>query len=229
MKKFLLLAAVAASAMTASAESFSDFFRLSFAPKDEAEKVITPGETVTVTSYYDFYAGAFPAGMESWQAQGVISATNIYDEPVDLGCSISCVDKESKLFSSCYEIVGGAGNCLSPNGEGFINFTNIPSLAPNGKIKIDVDLIDGDAIVNHKSIMLKVDMWVVEAGEKLEGSEATVYVNFTNMYDITAAVDAIETDTKAEYFNLLGQRVSEPQKGRVYLVRKSGKVSKVLF
>lgn len=229
MKKFLLLAAVAASAMTASAESFSDFFRLSFAPKDEAEKVITPGETVTVTSYYDFYEGAFP-GFESWQAQGVVSATNIYDEPVDLGCSISCVDKVTKDFSSCFNIVGGTGNCLPPNAEGVINFTEIPSINPEGAIKIDVDLIDKDIILNHKSAMLKVDMWVIEAGEKLEGSEATVYVYFRNWSDITNAVGAIETvGAKAEYFNLLGQRVSEPQKGRVYLVRKAGKVSKILF
>lgn len=229
MKKFLLLAAVAASAMTASAETFSDFFQLSFAPKDEAEKVITPGETVTVTSYYDFYEGAFP-GIEQWQAQGVVSATNIYDEPVDLGCTISCVDKVTKDFSSCFNIVGGTGNCLSPNAEGVIDFTNIPSIDPKGAIEIDVDLIDRNIILNHHSVMLKVDMWVKEAGEKLEGSDATVYVYFRNWSDITNAVGAIETDGgKAEYFNLLGQRVAEPQKGRVYLVRKNGKVSKRIF
>lgn len=214
--------------MSASAETFSDFFKLSFAPKDEAEKVITPGETVTVTSYYDEYQGQFPAGMEGWQAQGVVYATNIYDEPVDIACSLSCVDNTTKEFSSCFGY-GLAGNCLSPNKDGVIKFTNIPSIEPEGIVHFDVDLIDKDAITNHKSITLKLDLWVVDGGEKLEGSEATVYVNFKNWSDITNAVDAIEADGKAEYFNLLGQRVSEPQKGRVYLMRKAGKVSKRVF
>lgn len=54
-------------------------------------------------------------------------------------------------------------------------------------------------------------------------------VAFADISGIESVRDEVETEAPAEYFTLEGIKVANPEKGRIYIVRKGADVSKILF
>lgn len=63
-----------------------------------------------------------------------------------------------------------------------------------------------------------------------DDESAVVYIKFNHLKDVTMGVkDIVAESAPIEYYNLQGVRVSEPQKGNLYIIRSGKKVSKRLF
>ncbi|MDO4334264.1 MAG: hypothetical protein Q4C37_00325 [Bacteroidales bacterium] len=234
MKKLLLLAAVAASMSVANAEDFGTYFALT-----SDGEAISNGQTVTIAGYYDPVAKDNPEVLDipgytpfqGYKADAIIIATNIYDEAMDLAFTIKRIEPSIESVPSYTNGVGGIGYfqiCYNDQCNNADDHSKSFSLDPEGG-KVDFD-------IHHAGFMdlipatLKLDLCVMEGGDKIEGTDCTVYVSFTNEKDITAAVDGIQAEDGAEeYYNLQGFRVAEPEKGGIYLVRKGSKVTKRLF
>lgn len=221
MKKFLLTAILAAMTASMNAESFADYFKLTF-----GDKVIENGQTVTEDAYYDYYA-EFGFDEKSYWADAILYATNVGEESMYLDMVMTCVDKTTENFQLCPNVNGASGQCFGPT-NGVISVSTQNSVANEGYVKMDIHEIDIQNI--EKPTKLKLDLSARVGDMKLEGSDCTIYVNFTHSKDITAAVDGVEADAApAEYFNLQGVKVVQPEKGGIYIVRKGSKVTKQLF
>lgn len=227
MKKLLLMA-IAATSLSASAESFSDYFKLSF-----EDETLSNEQTITVGSYYDpfvqanpEYAGLFPP---SYQSQARIKATNVYDENMDIAFVLTPVGQIIGGYQLCFEYNNAPGNCLGPRTENgpVESPDNLNSIAPEGYIILDVDQTN---FTDLTPVSFKLELCVMEGGEKIEGTDYLININFTHWSDITLAVEGIEADSaSAEYYNLQGVKVAQPEKGGIYIVRKGAKVTKQLF
>lgn len=234
MKKLLLLAAMAASMSVAKAETFSDIFKLTY-----NDKVIENGETVIDTKYYDKVAkdnpeiadipGYTPA--QGYDAEAVIIATNIYDEAMDLAFSVKRIEPSIESVPSITDGIGGIGffqicyNNLCHNAD---NHSDMFSLDPEGG-HVDFDFHQTH-FTELTPVTFQFDFCVMEAGEKLEGTDYTIYLKFSHESDITLGVNGVEIENATEtYFNLQGMPVAQPQKGGIYVVRKGNKVSKRVF
>lgn len=228
MKKLLLLAMAAASVSPVFAAGFNDYFALSC-----GDETLTNGQTVTISTYYDAILmdnpefGDIPGYVSTYTSQARIKAANVTDEAMDIAFKLTCVDNVTNQFQLCFEFDDAAGNCLGAiNGE--VNSPDdLRSVNPEGYIMMDVDQV---GFTEPTPATFKLDLYVTEGGDKIEGTDCTVYVSFTHEKDITAAVDGIQAEDGAEeYYNLQGMRVAEPEKGGIYLVRKGSKVTKRLF
>lgn len=222
MKKILLTAALAAMTASMNAESFADYFKLTF-----GDQVIENGQTVTEDSYYDEYADLGFDDFQNYVAVASIKATNVCDESLDIDFTMTCVDNKTEIFQLCYDLEGAPGNCLGPQ-DGVISSSSIKSIKSGGYINLDIH--ENEISDFTSPTLFKLDLSARSGNMKLEGSDCTIYVNFTHKKDVTAAVDGIEADNATtEYFNLQGVKVSQPEKGGIYIVRKGSKVAKQLF
>lgn len=228
MKKILLLAAIAASSITASAASFGDYFALTY-----EEQALENGQTLTVATYWDPILKEYPemnipGYTPSYMAQAKIKATNIYDEAMDIAFVLTCVDNATEKFQLCYEFDSAPGNCLGPKNGKVTSPDNLDSIDPDGGyIIMDVDQT---SFTDLTPVTMKLDLYVTEGGDKIEGTDTTVYIQFTHESDITAAVNGIQAENGSEeYFNLQGIRVTQPERGNIYIVRTGSKISKRIF
>lgn len=231
MKKLLLIAALAASTATMCAETFSDFFKLTY-----GDQVIENGQTVSNGMFYDpivmeypELAGVFPP---SYEAKAAIKATNVYDDSMNITCVLTrtqpaisdefpAAGSPIGLFQLCFELSNAPGNCISEFPA------ELPIILPEEFIIME---IEQKQFTDLTPTTYKLDLWVTEGGEKVNGTDCTIYLNFTHENDITAAVDGVEVDAApAEYYNLQGVKVAQPEKGGIYIVRKGSKVTKQLF
>lgn len=223
MKKFLLLAALAASSIGMNAETFDTFFKLTY-----EDQVIENGQTVTDNTYFDEYAEVGLPGFTKFVSIATIIATNVYDEAMDLAFVLSCVDNKTESFQLCYAYENGFGNCLTARNGSVTSPSTLPSIDIDGYLKMDIHEVDITDFTS--STTFKLDMYVTEGGEKIAGTDATVYIKFTHESDITAGVGSISAENgPEEYFNLQGIRVAQPERGNIYIVRNGSKVSKRLF
>lgn len=240
MKKLLLIAALAASTATMSAETFSDFFKLTY-----GDQVIENGQTISNGMYYDpvvmeypEYAGLFPP---SYEAKTTIKATNVYDDSMDIAFVLTrtqpAISNELPAMGSnighfqlCFNLSDGTGNCLPIINDKVSSPSNLPSITPEEFISMDIDQMN---FTDLTPTTYKLDLCVMEGGEKVEGTDCTVYVNFTHETDITAGVEGIETDSCEDcppyYLTIDGAKVVHPQKGNMYIECKNGKVTKRIF
>ncbi len=237
MKKFLLFAAIAATMATASAEDFGTYFALTY----EGE-ALTNGQTLTVGGYYDPVLQSYPelsgSGYESssFYAQATVVATNVYDESMDISFSLQRIqpsldeypstDSVLGNFQLCFEFSTAPGNCLSPVDD---VVSSVQSVDNDGDyISMDVDQT---SFTDFTPVTFQLDLCVMEGGEKIEGTDCTIYVNFTHTTDISLGVKGVEVEEDATevYYNLQGMQVATPEKGNIYIVRKGGKVSKRVF
>lgn len=233
MKKILLLAAIAASFSSVSAADFSDYFKLTY----EGETV-APGQTITCGVYYDEFIMFYPELAGSWpseyKSKALIFATNVSDADRRLEFRIQYVKPSAQEIGSypnigfgqvCFENENGEGSCL-PNSFEFSSQSPVNPVAVNQYMKLDVEQVNFTDI--ETPMTLQVDLRVVEGSAEL--AAASVYVDFTHKTDITLAVDGIEAEaTEAEYYNLQGVRVEQPQPGQLYIERKGGKATKRVF
>lgn len=218
MKKLLLIAALAASSVAASAATFGEYFKLTF-----EDQTIENGQTVTVKTYEDAYADLGVPGYSQYNAVGTVYAHNVYDELMDIWVNMSCVDNKTDKFQLCYGLETGGGNCF---GSDKLPFET--SVESETYMKLDIDELDIKDLSSPTTF--KLDFYVKEGGEKIEGTDATIYVTFTHETDITAAVEGISVENGvSEYYTLQGVKVANPEKGNIYIVRNGSTVSKKLF
>lgn len=231
MKKFLLLAALAASISPAFAEEFSDSFVITY-----DGQTYTNGQTITCDYYYDplvreypEYAGMFPPEYES---KAEVFATNVSDEPKKLEFRIQYVTPTQEEFASnsalgspslCFFNQGGEANCL-PSPYEFNSTMPQDPVSAEEYMRMDVEQV---AFTDLTPVTLQLDLRVMDDDQEI--ASATVFINFSHQSDVTDAVEGIVADTKAEYFTIQGVRVAEPQKGQIYIERKGGKVTKHIF
>lgn len=233
MKKLLLIAAVAASTATMSAETFSDFFKLTC-----GDQVIENGQTIIDSNYYDEYAEFGIPGVTNLVSQVKLKATNVAGESMDINCVMARTQPQISeqfpsmgsalgFFKLCYDFSNRPGTCLNIGEDNQISSKDAIIVDPDEYILFDMEQC---GFTDLAQTTFKLDLWVTEGGEKVAGTDCTVYVNFTHETDITAAVDGVEVDAApAEYFNLQGVKVAHPEKGGIYIVRKGSKVTKQLF
>lgn len=240
MKKLLLIAAVAASTATISAETFSDFFKLTC-----GDQVIENGQTISNGMFYDpivmaypEYAGLFPP---SYEAKATIKATNVYDDSMNIAFVLTrtqpAISDEFPVMGSpighfqlCFDLSDGTANCLPIKGNNVTSPADMPVILPEEYINMDIEQMN---FTDLTPTTYKLDLWVTEGGEKVAGTDCTVYVNFTHETDITAAVEGIDADPCKDcppyYFTIDGAKVVHPEKGNMYIECKNGKVTKRIF
>lgn len=216
------MAAIAATTASVNAETFSDYFKLTY-----GDQVIENGQTVTDNTYHDEWADLGIPGWTRYVAEATIIATNVYDEAMDLAFVLSCVDNKTENFQLCYNYDNAPGNCLAAQNGSVTSPESLKSVDCEGYFQMDIHEVDITDFATPT--LLKLDLYVTEGGEKLEGTDCTVYINFTHEMD-TTAVEGIEVDAApAEFYNLQGVKVAQPEKGGIYIVRQGEKVTKQLF
>ena len=231
MKKLLLLSALALGAMSASAQSFGDYFKVTFEGKE-----VTNGETITVTTpeYSDEWGDAWAAHI------GVINLENefrpvygeaVYVKPATKSELLS--EENGARAQICFSGAhNGLGNCLGNGNEYQLGstFVNIPAAGVD-TFEWAVDL-NYDMANLKNPVTMKLNMFAANGDgedqsscEIIDGTEFTVTIVFGD----EGGVDAIGTENgAAEYFNLQGVRVANPEKG-LYIVKQGGKVTKRVF
>ncbi len=230
MKKFLLLAAVAATFASAKADAFSDAFTITL-----NGETLTDGQTAVVSTYYEPTIMEYPdlAGIidPEYECKAEVFATNITDEPKEFQFSLNLIEPTPEEFEAgeygnyqlCYKYTSASGNCVSAsNLHDF--FTKLDPISAEEYLCM---AIDQSGFTNYAPVTLQLDMRVME--DDKEAGKSTIYIKFTHESDITLGVAGIESESKAEYFTIQGVRVAEPQKGQIYIVRKGGKVAKRIF
>ncbi len=231
MKKTLLLAALAATFASANAEGFSDMFAVTC-----DGVTYTDGQTITVRNYWDpivkdnpEFAGLFPS---EYYNEADVHATNLSDEPKELQFSLKVVTPSAEEFNSnaalgnlqlCYDYETAAGQCKEVK-NGFLDFTEIEPVSAEEYIGMKVEQ---SGFTDLSPVTLQLDLRVMDDGN--EESVATFFINFTHEADVTNAVEGVEADSESVYFTLQGIPTAAPQKGHIYIERKSGKVVKRLF
>lgn len=227
MKKLLLLAALAASFTSAYADAFSDVFTLSY-----NDQPVANGETIVVDNYLnEWYDPQYPDDPANWAALAQIKATNKSDSSTELSFILTVesptedafFDKKNKYgtLQVCYTPESGTGNCFggATKNHPYIS-KSIGKVFPGSYVLFD---IDQKGFENMDPVTLKFEL-------NFDDESSVVYIKFNHLKDITMGVnDIVAESAPTEYYNLQGVRVSEPQKGNLYIVRSGKKVSKRLF
>lgn len=226
MKKLLLLAALAATYSSAYADAFSDVFTLTY-----NDQPVANGETIVVDNYLnEWYDPQYPDDPANWAALAQIKATNKSDASTELSFLMTVespaedefFDKKNKYGSLqvCYKC-DADGNCFGGANKNRPYISNtIGKVSPGSYALFD---IDQKGFENMDPVTLKFEL-------TFDDESSVVYIKFNHLKDITLGVDDIEAESApTEYYNLQGVRVSEPQKGNLYIVRSGKKVSKRLF
>lgn len=227
MKKLLLLAALAASFSSAYADAFSDVFTLSY-----NDQPVANGETIVIDNYLnEWYDPEYPDDPANWAALAQIKATNKSDSSTELSFILTVesptedafFDKKNKYgtLQVCYTPESGTGNCFggATKNHPYIS-KSIGKVFPGSYVLFD---IDQKGFENMDPVTLKFEL-------NFDDESSVVYIKFNHLKDITMGVnDIVAESAPTEYYNLQGVRVSEPQKGNLYIVRSGKKVSKRLF
>lgn len=227
MKKLLLLAALAASFTSAYADAFSDVFTLTY-----NDQPVANGETIVVDNYLNtWYDPEYPDDPTNWLAAATIKATNKSTSATELSYLLTVesptedefFNKKNKYgkFQVCHGFENAPGEC-SPGAtkdHPFISKT-IGKIFPGSYATFD---IHQEGFENMDPVTLKFEL-------NFDDESSVVYIKFNHLKDITMGVNDIVAESEpTEYYNLQGVRVSEPQKGNLYIVRSGKKVSKRLF
>lgn len=235
MKKLLLLAAIAATSLGASAQTFGEIFEVT----DEKGQVLESGTTITVDTYEDYLKGeGADIGLYSLAAGCAFYAKNINEEPYQLACEITRVNPSLEAvpageggfgdYQACFDYSDGSvsGSCTSAHdGEPYFNL--MKDVDVDVTVKMDVHQLGFDSL---DPVTILFTYYVIEAEEKLEGAQFDIFIKFTHKYDISNGVAGIDADAAdAEYFTLQGVRVANPVKGQLYIVRQGDKVRKAII
>ncbi len=189
MKKFLLLAAVAATFASAKADVFSDAFTVSL-----NGETLTDGQTAVVSTYYD------PIVMENPELAGILDpeyeckaevfVTNITDEPKEFQFSLNLIEPTPEEFKAgeygnyqlCYSYTSAAGSCLQ--GSQITDFyTKLDPISAEEYLCMAIDQI---GFTKYAPVTLQLDMRVME--DDKEAGKSTIYIKFTHEADITFGI-----------------------------------------
>lgn len=229
MKKILLLSALAVAALSAQAESFSDYFTLSY--KGAA---LENGAVVAST---DNDGSMYYCDVDVLQVSSVEGLSiNVYSEYVGTPSYQQMLDDKTTWGqpSLCWYAGEYYGNCPEP---------------PTGLVA-DYDLNKADNYPNWDGFQLQ--MHILGSYAEVDGNWVDVLPTATSTYpikltalvngnpvgsftftvkigpDADAAVEAVELDAEgpAQYFDLSGRPVVRPESGSILIVKEGSKVSK---
>lgn len=228
MKKFLLLAAVAASFCSAKAD-YTQYFKLSYEGQE-----IANGGTVTVKDYWDEWLKNYPEDYTpdytdfEYYTEANIYATNVSNSSQVIAYDMTLLDPATPsadmgIFQVCYQFSNGFGQCVGTAAP-----ADIAAVAAGEYLEMKCEQKD---FTNVAPVKCKLDVWVKNGSQKVAGSEASIIINFAHENDTTLGVGSLESsDSQTElYYNLQGVRVAQPEKGGLYIVRKGGKATKRIF
>lgn len=232
MKKFLLLSALALGAMTASAQSFTDYMDVTYEGKTvENGGFIMSSETDPDGSMYvcDYlFTPKIDPSKISFHYTGYYTDCPSYETWLT-GEGFNKMPWGTP--SICYEM-GGMGNCL-PGHDNIISDYGFDKLT--APLEIQFHLM-GDMVFNGESLdfILPSKTGIYRVVHTIEVDGVPVEDDF--VVDIIigpdpAGVDGIVDDSNApvEYFDLMGRKLNNPEKGQIVIVRQGSKAKKVLF
>lgn len=225
MKKFLLLSALAAMAMTASAEDdYTNYFRVYV---DGAE--VENGATVFFTD---------PGDMPDFPMYDAhIQVINQTDHIISLFGSMSYGDQPTAEqartdaawgnYQLCYAYALSGGNCLAGNGtDTCIGTTDAAGLPLQPKDSKDVFEWQGHAMLKtNKETPSILPLIMIP---KVDGEEMDCIFTMNVAYgDKPNGIEGVTDDSAAaaEYFDLAGRRVADPANG-IFIERRGPKVVK---
>lgn len=219
MKKTLLLAALAAGALTANAQSFSELFQVTY-----GDKVVENGGTVVVSEYDPDYKD-FACD---------IKAVNISDDVYDLYASLNYTsfttpemikeDPDMGFPQLCYQSANG-GNCVG----------GLQGVPTNIGVWTEKEMDTDDWVIwqihlnmneSLKTQKYQLVMVPIQDGVELDDSFSCI-IEFNKD---GAGVGSIEFDENApvEYYDLTGARVAEPANG-LYIKRQGNQAAKIML
>lgn len=205
MKKFLLSAAVlAVSALTAGAADFTVKYN---------GQEVSAGQNITVTEQeygmmeaeYEITPSSYPMDVEIWMAD------------VEVGEW----EGEKSSVMLCYYVNISKNNCLPNAYEPFtINLVDKEIL----KGQVHLTCPNDDENAKFKSVY----KYFVRKKGSADTFEFTITFDTTDTTDTGVDAIASEENAPAEYYNMQGVRVANPDNG-IYIVRRGSKVSKTVI
>lgn len=224
MKKILLSALMltagiaAASAQSFSMDITSDFDKEGYNTYPKNYQPITEGGVYYAKWEWD-------DAQNNFESVVFIQTTNLTSSTLNLTMTLSGTDEENNISTisgadqapyNCW-----AGLCVDGNvlhGE----------LEPNAV---------STGFANHLSQLIYAekadeDKILFKHRQNVTVTDGNQTLNFTVVYQSPAStgIDTIGADTaEAQYFNLQGMRVANPEAGQLYIKRQAGKAVKVIY
>lgn len=226
MKKTLLCLALASLSAAAFAQDddalYKEFFKVSYEGQE-----VNEGDEIVCSKWDDW---SF-MGAGNGQFIGEVTVTNVGFMPVTLRY------KEAPTgLPSWEEYISGdspygdirtcfsGGNCY-PNDFNAELFLNVKVDLKTSETLDCEDVFMGTGVADN--YMARVQFII--ALEEDPDINVSFFMVFTNDPNYTSGINSIATENgAAEYFNLQGQRISNPDKG-LYIVRKNGKTFKQIL
>lgn len=233
MKKLLLLSALALGAMSVSAQSFGDYFKVSFEGKE-----VSNGETINVLEpeFSDEWGDAWAAHIKVVNVQNEyrpVYGEAVYVVPATRSLLLS--EENGARGQICFE--GGGkngeiGNCLGNGNEYSLGatFVNIPAAGTDTfawAVDLNYDMANLQNPVTFRLNMIAAngDADIENGCEIIDDAEFSLNIVFGG--DTAVATIGAENGV-AEYYNMQGMRVANPEKG-LYIVKQGNKVTKRVF
>lgn len=219
MKKTLLLAAAAVAALSSQA-AISDYLNVTI-----DDKVVTEGATFDIELLDEYaFENLYPGQGLGNQYFADIKLENITPSNVKTTLSVNYTDHPTKAEAEadpkawgslqiCYNGMVEGNNCLPD--------LNVSGTVPGSKTatyQFDNKGVDPKVEIDNRKYELTLTA---------EGNSLKFFVNFVKS-DNSGVADIIANDGAAEFFNLQGQRVDNPEKG-LYIVKQNGKTSKMVI
>lgn len=216
MKKFLLLAAAAVAAFTTQA-AVSDYLTVTIDGKE-----VTEGAVFDINEYEDFEA--LVAGM-GYQYVAHIMLTNKTSNDVKNKLVFSYTDHPTEAMALDDPKAWGTLQICFNNmveGNSCMPVLEVDTTVPANKTA-SYDLDNKGLSPTEREANRKFQVALT-----VEGSTLTFFVNYDTEGGNSGVTSIVAGDSEAEYFNLQGQRVDNPEKG-LYIVKKDGKTSKMML
>lgn len=235
MKKILLAAAVAATALNASAD-----YKSIYTVQYEGQEVAS-GSTIECKHYEEtVYEGMWLAG----KFECDLAIVNAGADPIALKTTLAPVSEEENFgnASICYSgggISGAESGCIGATAEMLfagkdvkISHTNT-ALAdiPYPVWQADVNAANKDKTSGKYRFTMCAVKYTLDGGKPVYGEEIAdsqfeIVIDYINPNQSGVNEIAVDLNAPAEYYTLEGIRVNAPEEG-LYIVKQGDKVSKV--
>lgn len=246
MKKLLLISALALGMATASAQSLSDYFDISY-----HGKTVQDGSDLAADEW-DAEGGWFHCNIDfapktslssvSFSVQGLYTGTPTLQQWTD--------DQQSWGMPSICWLSGTMGNCeptLMTNTQMFEDFVLEPNKITNNTVQVQFHTLGVEGVPGPDFDFNNPDTWpkpvmpsetshyiikvsANDNGKNLGSFSVNVFIG-KNAEEAAGVEDvAVDNDAPTVYYDFTGRRVLNPSKGQLVIERKGNKaVKKVIL
>lgn len=238
MKKFLLIALMAAGAATAGAQTFADSFSITYDGKP-----VPNGATIVSHEFVEDIM---------YQCEvDVAPLSTSQDISVSVLCDFTGTPTRAQMEadkaawgepSVCYAPFGKVGACLplGTSNVAYFTLTKAKDFPVSDGFTIQFHILtlleesnmnsDGSFKLPTKTSKYHFTLTASVDGKKLSDTfEFDVEMGPENGYDAVESIEAIGDDAPTVYFDLAGRRVLNPAKGQIVIERQGAKVAKRIF